>query len=403
MLAAGLTAATAPPVSGTGGAAPVRNPGISLLSQADLPPPPEWRGRVRLLRHTMTGIPGRSIQATTLLFTPPGTPPVGGWPVVAWAHGTLTLGQKTCAPSRSADFDGGLTRDGFKSDYAYQIGRFVNAGYAVVAPDYEGLGDAAPEPLPYYNAASQARSLLAGLRAARRAEPSLSSRFAAVGHSEGGHPVLGLETYASEAPELVQVATVAIAPFTSIEASVSGYVAQAKSAKDPAKRHGAVVNRNFYGIEMLAAVRAVKPSFPASAIMGNDLAKIVPKVLSQCSVGAIKTIDAAILAKGDARFDGLKPDWAANPDVRRFLQANDPAVEPDLKLRRLTLITQGTADPFVAEPLDRALAHRFSASGTPLTYRVYPGADHFTVIRRGEDDVLSFLRERFRLSRRGGS
>ncbi len=31
-----------------------------------------------------------------------------------------------------------------------------------------------------------------------------------------------------------------------------------------------------------------------------------------------------------------------------------------------------------------------------VTYKVYPGADHFTVISRADADVLAFLAARFR-------
>ncbi|WP_407811195.1 hypothetical protein, partial [Staphylococcus aureus] len=91
-------------------------------------------------------------------------------------HGTTTPGQKTCAPSQTSELDGGLTRDGFKSDYSWQISQFIDAGYAVVAPDLEGLGPDASTPYPYYNLSSLARSLIAGVVAAHTANPHLSGR-----------------------------------------------------------------------------------------------------------------------------------------------------------------------------------------------------------------------------------
>lgn len=128
--------------------AAAERPSATLISSVPHEEPDFFNADARLLVHTMPSIAGTPTRATTLLFVPRGAPPAGGWPIVAWAHGTATPGQKTCAPSLSPDLDGGLTRDGFKSDYAFQIGQLVNAGYAVVAPDLEGLGPVATVPHP---------------------------------------------------------------------------------------------------------------------------------------------------------------------------------------------------------------------------------------------------------------
>lgn len=78
----------------------------------------------------------------------------------------------------------------------------------MVAPDLEGLGPDAATPYPYYSLSSLARSLIAGVMAARAAEPRLSDRWAAVGHSDGGHGALGVEALAGEAAGLTFVGTV---------------------------------------------------------------------------------------------------------------------------------------------------------------------------------------------------
>ena len=36
----------------------------------------------------MLGQSGQEVQATSLVFTPNTPQPVGGWPIVVWAHGT---------------------------------------------------------------------------------------------------------------------------------------------------------------------------------------------------------------------------------------------------------------------------------------------------------------------------
>jgi pimeloyl-ACP methyl ester carboxylesterase len=314
--------------------------------------------------------------------------------MIAWAHGTTTPGQKTCAPSQAPELDGGLTRDGFKSDYSWQIGRFIDAGYAVVAPDLEGLGPDANTPYPYYSLSSLARSLIAGVLAARAAEPGLSDRWAAVGHSDGGHGVLGVEALASEATGLTFVGTVASAPYVAIEAHAAHFGADGKAALNEAAAHQGLMMQQFQGALMAIGLKVTQPSFDEASIMGSDLAATLPRFRSLCSVAAIGTIDAAVKAKGKA-FKGLIANWASQPKMHAFLAANDPAVTPGYTLHRPVLIVQGDADPFVLEKLQRLFAEKLKASGVPLTYKVYNGADHFSIIRRADADVLDFLRQQF--------
>src|SRR5690606_41954289 len=39
-----------------------------------------------IMTYKMLGINGKETQATALVFTPAGTPPATGWPIVAWAQ-----------------------------------------------------------------------------------------------------------------------------------------------------------------------------------------------------------------------------------------------------------------------------------------------------------------------------
>lgn len=82
------------------------------------------------------------------LYLPKGTPPVGGWPVVAWAHGTLGVAD-VCAPSWALH----------RSRDATYLNRWLEKGYAVVATDYQGLGG--PGPHPYLIWEAEGRSLTA--------------------------------------------------------------------------------------------------------------------------------------------------------------------------------------------------------------------------------------------------
>ena len=372
-----------------------RGPSPTLISAEPHSGPAGLRAGVRLLIHTMPGNRGGTVRASTLLFTPPGRPPAGGWPIVAWAHGTTTPGQKTCAPSLTPEFlDGGLTRDGFTSDYAFQIGEFVKAGYAVVAPDLEGLGPVATVTHPYFGEASFARSIIAGVQAARLAEPELSEQMAVVGHSEGGHGALSVDAHIDEAPELTLVGIVASAPNTSLAALAHAYGERGRALSGTAAEE-ARVNEAHRVMLMAVGLSARSPDYDAREVVGDGLKRVLPSFRASCSVPSFRLIREVLRAGGPA-FAGMKPGWAETPRMRAFLTANDPAVTPGFTVRRPTLIVQGADDPLVLEPMTTRFAGRLIEAGAPVTYKRFSGADHFTIIRRADADVLAFLAERFK-------
>ncbi len=351
------------------------------------------RGSARLLTHTMPAFNGGTTGATTLLFVPSGQPPAGGWPIVGWIHGTTSTGGRGCAPSLSPDLDGGLTRDGFVSGYAAELAGLVNAGYAVVAPDLEGLGPEGKAPYPYYVRASEPRSVIAGILAARKAEPNLSRRWVVFGHSEGAHGALGTEAYADEAHGLTFLGTIAAAPYVALPAIATGFADQARAATEPAKLTGRLMF-NMQGMFMADALLAQAPRYDLGTIMGSDLKELMPAFRQQCSVGAFNLVKAVVTAKG-AAFDGLKPGWALEPRMRAFLAANDQGMMPRYTLRQPALIVQGDADAFVSPHANSALAAKLHGAGAPVTYKLYPGADHFSVLPEANADVLAFLQARF--------
>lgn len=366
---------------------------VSLREAVDRPKVAGIDADVRLLRHTMLGVAGRQVPATSLLLVPRTAPPAGGWPLVAWEHGTSTPGQKTCAPSLTPELDGGLTRDGFKSDYTWQIARFIEAGYAVVAPDLEGLGPDAASPYPYYELSSLARSVVAAVVAARLAEPKLAARWAVVGHSDGGHGALGVEAYAHEAAGTQFVGTVASAPYVAIAAHAARFGSVAASASNQNAALQSLMMQQFQGALMSTGLSVVQPSFDSASIMGPDLAATLPTFRALCSVKAIGTIDAAVKARGRA-FKGLKPGWERQPAMRAFLAANDPAAMPGFTLRQPVLVLQGSADTFVLASLQTTFVNRLKRTGAPVTYRRYPDADHFNILHAANADVLAFLGQR---------
>ncbi len=121
---------------------------------------------------------GKPIQASGAVFVPTGKAPAGGWPVVAYTHGTTGFGPG-CGGQSFADAEPNRF-----------VSRLVKNGYAVVAPDYVGLGPMHVGVHPYLNIRSEATATIDLFTAARQVEPTLSKKWAVMGESQGGHAAL---------------------------------------------------------------------------------------------------------------------------------------------------------------------------------------------------------------------
>lgn len=389
-----LAAAFLAGCGGGGDAALVPQSGDVVSSTAYVSPVVNGDGK--LLVHLMPGLKGDLIRTTSLVFVPKGTPPAGGWPVVTWAHGTTTVGQPNCAPSLKPEaLDGNLTTEGAAlgvepSGYADLIAALVNAGYAVVAPDFEGLGTEAKAAYPYYSFSSLGRSIVAATRAAYKSVPNLSKNWAAVGHSDGGHAVVAVELFAGEAPELNYKGAVAFAPFTSIRDEVDLLTADA--ANDPANTTNYVTFQNLLVGMMTTGLIAQQPAFDAGKVMGPDLLALMPTLKNSCIFAAFGAVGGAVATKTPAAFDGFKSGWAGEPAMSAFLAANDPGVMTGFKLNKPTLILQGSADAAVLKPMTDGFVGKLQASGSPsVTYKIFDGASHQNIVPRGTADMLAFL------------
>lgn len=150
---------------------------------------------------------GDRIPVSGLLAIPKGTPPDGGYPLVAMSHGTTGIA-RGCGISL-APF---LPNTAGAYGWNLQIKPLVEQGYAVVATDYEGMG--APGTPMYLIGQSQAQNVLDSVRAVHNTQSDVNADKTIVyGHSEGGLGALASAQLAPEyAPEVELDGLVAIAP-----------------------------------------------------------------------------------------------------------------------------------------------------------------------------------------------
>src|SRR2546425_12578640 len=138
---------------------------------------------IRILYHSRSPR-GEDVAVSGVVLVPDGTPPAGGWPVIAWAHDFIGSARQ-CAPSLQKNLNKGPL-----------LSMYAGLGYAVVASDYAGLGTSFP------NAALDMRSnaldVINAVAAARAALPQLGTSWVVAGYAQGSPVATGVAEAASE-------------------------------------------------------------------------------------------------------------------------------------------------------------------------------------------------------------
>ncbi|WP_067670480.1 lipase family protein [Nocardia miyunensis] len=176
-----------------------------------VPQAASWRGVPggSIVDYWMTGSDGAPRRASGALFVPSGRAPVGGWPIMAYDHGTSGLG---------AGCGGQTTAPGQRVDNQI-VKYFLAKGFAVVAPDYLGLGRFHTGPHPYLELNTEATATIDLVRAARATHPALSRTWAVIGGSQGGQAALGTaHLQHGYAPDLDFRGTITVDPESDLEA-----------------------------------------------------------------------------------------------------------------------------------------------------------------------------------------
>lgn len=154
----------------------------------------------RIIYRTQKGN-GAITFSSGMVFIPSNTNAGVPRPVVAWAHGTVGMGDQ-CAPSRTLHPLNAIS----------WVNEMLARGWVVTATDYAGLGTPGTE--NYLVGSDEAHDVLNSVRAVQDIPAAQAgNRFAVWGHSQGGNSALFTAAEASSyAPELKLVGTVASAP-----------------------------------------------------------------------------------------------------------------------------------------------------------------------------------------------
>ncbi|WP_435737836.1 lipase family protein [Cellulosimicrobium sp. PMB13] len=283
-------------------------------------------------------------------------------PVVAWAHGTTGFA-RGCAPS--------ILDEPFESGAFYLLDDVLARGWALVAPDYTGLG--ADSAHPYLVGEGEGRSVLDAVRAARELEDvSLGEQTVVWGHSQGGHAALWTGQiapgYAADVP-LAGVA--ALAPASDLLALV--------------EHLEAVPGGSIFASYVVQAYAAAYPDADPYDVVRPGARIVVHEMATRCLAepGALVSVAESLAMD--------QPLWTGDPTTGAFGERLAENV-PTGPVAAPVLVAQGADDTLVVPSLQDAYVGTRCAQGQPVDYRRYEGADHVGLVAAGSPLVPDLLR-----------
>ncbi|MCQ4158483.1 alpha/beta hydrolase [Roseomonas sp. GC11] len=380
LLALCLAACTTGPAPGEAAAEPGISPFYHWEAALDGPPGhllrteplPQEKGiaqagsQRRILYSSRSGLDGRPIAVSGLLFLPPRAPPAGGWPLLAWGHAVVGVGD-ACAPSWT----------GASPRAERYLGAWLEAGFAIVVSDFEGLGT--PGRTAYLDRRAEAQSLLDAARAVIGEDFGIANQVVIGGQSQGGAAALAAGALApAYAPELAVKAVLATgapapapAPAPAGDAAAEADLSQLFYLVQGARgqRRGLAPERLFTPLALPLAESA------ATACMGT-----LATQLRMAGLGAGAPPQAVLRPGAEAALAPLLADLAY----------------PSLRLPMPVFLGIGAADREAAPERQRALARAACAAGTRVQARLYAGEDHQGAWMASQRDALAFARQTLR-------
>jgi hypothetical protein len=315
----------------------------------------EWR----VWYTSRSGLNNRPVIVSGMVIEPAGTAPAGGWPVIAWAHGTTGVADD-CAPSATSNLAGQLPA----------VLPLLQQGFLIAATDYEGLGT--PGPHPYLVPTSEGRSVIDSVRAARDLVPDTSKRWAVFGASQGGQAAWAANELArSWGRGLDFLGSAAAAPAADI-AAVTADVPNGLSQSD----------RALYPL-VLYGLKLQHPQLRYSDYLSGQALAEAPLIPVTC---ATEQVFATLPAS-----DFTPRSAAALRTVHRYLEEN---ALPQRHASAPMFVAQGTADNIVLPAWNDTAVAAACRIGDVVQYTKYVGAPH-PALPAAEVDAVTWLDGRF--------
>ena len=322
---------------------------------------------LRLLYTSTDGLGGEQVLPVSgTLYLPAGKPPEGGWPLMAWTHGTVGIAD-ICAPS----WDGRQKQD---EDY---LNFWLAQGFAVVASDYQGLGT--PGIHPYLATRPEAYSNLDIIRAVQNGDFPLSDRVVLIGQSQGAGAAVATAAFAPDyAPELDIRGLVATGvPYFSPQALVALNASRPPDMPDP-----------MLGYNLLAMTLAeqIVPGFDMRSYITPEARPIAERVADTC----YKDIRARVVEAG-LSYNTAFTEPPSEALKAAFAQMGFPRLDIGVPV----FLGIGGRDRDTPQRMQAAFKRDACAAGSQIEAHIYTDLDHRAVVPGSTGQSLPFVQRVF--------
>ncbi|MEZ0049233.1 acetyl esterase/lipase [Mycobacterium sp. MAA66] len=350
--------------------APVQAPG-ALIRTVPLNPALSVKGAKAAYRilYSTTDQHNSPAVSTAAVFVPNGPAPEKGWPVIAWAHGTVGLGDD-CTPSAQP-------RSARDNEY---LSHWLDQGYVVVGSDYTGLGT--PGLMSYLNSVATAHAIIDSVIAAHHMDLPLSPKWALVGQSQGGAAAVASARWATEFSQGTGLDYRGVVA-TGTPANIDNVVITAGPDMALPPELGPIASA--YTAYILAGFREIRPDV-------ND-------VLTQVGLDAAQKAETLCTAALSAALTDVTPEQfftaplASLPGIKEAL--HDFMGTPVSGYDRPIFLGVGLKDRDVPPSSTLKFADQLKANGQRVTLKIYPDDDHSSAVLASMADSTPFLRAQF--------
>ncbi|MEP7119443.1 MAG: alpha/beta fold hydrolase [Byssovorax sp.] len=341
--------------------------------------PPTNGYELFVMQYVSEARPGVGRAVTALLYLPSGG--ATNVPIVAVDHATTGLGP-SCGPSHTPMLTDGVAV------------ALVGRGYAVVAPDYAGMG-VDNGMTSYLVGAAEAAATLDAIRALRTFHDprfdaaQLGTDFFVVGHSQGGHAALFTHQLFDPSIGVRLLGSIALAPG---HISVRDWAAFFKGPSHPVGPGETLALMSLYSRMLYNG----SPE-PGAWLSPSAQATLPTLFHDQCLSSLIYSIpldyptlgqlyQPSFLAAGEGcTFDGECPSfepWTSG------LLADEPG---HFTSKVPSLILQGLSDVIVPPSTVACLVDRMKGRGTPVQACGYVGDGHMSIVESALPAMIRWI------------